>query len=354
MAGTITGGSGTLTNGQSCTLTGSSFGATGPTVVLFDDFESGTNGADISGNSPKVGNAWSTTGGRSSPIYTTGNARGGSSSKALRAWCGTTGTEDYQQIYGSYTGATTVYQSYWVLIPTGQNYPGQSISNINWKLSWIGSTGAWPDNDFTSIVYISSTQFAAGCDDPGDGPGQRFGYVDEGEFSPWPLSPGTWMRFSTYFRGATSGGAVRAFQTTGSGTSELTLGNPAPANTYTQDSGHNWTWITFPGYSRGETNTYIHHDDIYVATGSGALARVEIGNASTYATCTNLAVCTVTSWSASSIAFTVRSGSFSPTASVYLYVVDSNGDASAGYQATMGQSLGGGTPPTGTITLSVR
>jgi len=43
----ITGVSGTITNGSEITITGSDFGANGPTVHIFDDFESGTVGNNI-------------------------------------------------------------------------------------------------------------------------------------------------------------------------------------------------------------------------------------------------------------------------------------------------------------------
>ena len=40
--------SGTISDGQSITITGLSFGANGPQVLLFDDFEGGTNGNSLS------------------------------------------------------------------------------------------------------------------------------------------------------------------------------------------------------------------------------------------------------------------------------------------------------------------
>lgn len=51
-------------------------------------------------------------------------------------------------------------------------------------------------------------------------------------------------------------------------------------------------------------------------------------------------MCTVTSWSASSIQATVRTGSFS-NGTAYLFVVDSDGNVSSGYEVTVGS---GSTP----------
>jgi len=55
----ITGVSGTITNGSEITITGSDFGANGPTVHIFDDFESGTVGNNIRlGSGSATGGRW--------------------------------------------------------------------------------------------------------------------------------------------------------------------------------------------------------------------------------------------------------------------------------------------------------
>jgi len=53
---TISSVSGPIFNGQSITVSGSDFGTNGPSVLLFDDFENGTDGNNIStGVSPNIG-----------------------------------------------------------------------------------------------------------------------------------------------------------------------------------------------------------------------------------------------------------------------------------------------------------
>jgi len=337
MALAITNVAGTLSNGQSVVITGTDFGATGPTIEMFDDFEGGTNGNDIENQSAKLG-AWGDSADRDSATYSNLNARGGSSSLSMRFWCGATGTEDYQQIRDSLSNATYVYQSWWTLMPSGQEWPGHSISNVNYKLSWLGAAGGWPDNDYAALVVLGdppSVAFTAGCDDPGDGPGQRYGYVDEGgiDIADFNMAIGTWIRFSAYFKGSESAGEVKFWQVSSEGNEQLSLTN---SNPYTQDDGHPWTWINFPGYARGETGTYPQFDDIYIATGAAAQARIEIGNNATYANCTNLAVCTPTAWANGEITCTLRTGSFASDASCYLFVIDSSGSASSGYGITLG------------------
>ena len=80
-----------------------------------------------------------------------------------------------------------------------------------------------------------------------------------------------------------------------------------------------------------------YYDDVYVATGDGARARVEMGNASTYSASTNLALITPTAWGDTSITATVRQGQFDAEDSAYLYVVHADGTVNAtGYPVTIG------------------
>src|SRR5689334_12525798 len=56
-AQTVTSVSGTVANGQPITIDGSSFGAGGPRIVVFDDFEGGPVGQNIANHPATVG-AW--------------------------------------------------------------------------------------------------------------------------------------------------------------------------------------------------------------------------------------------------------------------------------------------------------
>src|SRR5512143_1106426 len=49
--------SSTVANGQSIVVTGTDFGPNGPNVVIFDDFEGGTNGSQLQLNLAEIG-AW--------------------------------------------------------------------------------------------------------------------------------------------------------------------------------------------------------------------------------------------------------------------------------------------------------
>jgi hypothetical protein len=112
-------------------------------------------------------------------------------------------------------------------------------------------------------------------------------------------------------------------------------------NITNQTTGCPWTRLHFPGFERKDTNSIMYYDDIYVATGTGAMARVEIGNNATYSRCTNLTILTPTLWSDTAITATVRQGSFANGSSAFLFVFDSNGGVNTtGYPITIG-----GPPP---------
>jgi len=70
-----------------------------------------------------------------------------------------------------------------------------------------------------------------------------------------------------------------------------------------------------------------NYDDIYY---SYTQARVELGNAATYAASTHREVQLPKSWTDGEITFTVNKGSFPSASNQYLFVIDQSGAASPG------------------------
>jgi hypothetical protein len=69
-------------------------------------------------------------------------------------------------------------------------------------------------------------------------------------------------------------------------------------------------------------------------------ARVELGNASTFSSCTHKEIQIPTAWSSGSLSFSANVGTFSPGSNVYLYVVDSNGSVNSnGYPLVVGGTV---------------
>ena len=84
-------------------------------------------------------------------------------------------------------------------------------------------------------------------------------------------------------------------------------------------------------------------DDAYIDT---SWSRVEIGNNANYSSCTHREVQIPTAWSTNQISVTVNTGSFQAGSPMYMYVVNSNGQASPGYLLT-----GSGPSPSPTLVV---
>jgi hypothetical protein len=103
------------------------------------------------------------------------------------------------------------------------------------------------------------------------------------------------------------------------------------------NSGGYWERLHVNAYGRKTPNSHPTFDDVYVATGPNARARVEIGNQPTYNSSTNLAIATINSWNDGQIIFTFRKGSFATGQQAYLFVFDGAGVVnSQGFAFTVG------------------
>ena len=91
----------------------------------------------------------------------------------------------------------------------------------------------------------------------------------------------------------------------------------------------------FPMDQPPPSGEYVYFDDIYI---DNTWSRVMIGNASTFDASTHREPLIPTAWSASSVTAYFNQGSFANGSSAYLFVVDSNGNASAGKAITIGSS----------------
>lgn len=367
-APTVSSVSGTISDGQSLIVYGSSFGATGPTVVMFDDFEGGTNGNSLSLNLAKVG-AWSSLNGNPArSIYSSTNKISGNLSARFEMPDG----DISNPAIGVETGSTfnSFYASWWSMIPAGNVFPGTGHQDgKNWKQVWAatdswagGDTGLW-ENDFDWISW-GSNQFPTTADHYSYWNGTDWtrenlsgspsrttialkpDYVGEGA----SIQAGQWARWQMWRKGSPDPDIGRqvVWQTKpNTGTVkyrdnlEATFASSANINTNDRISVNAYMRET-PASSGISQPTW---DDVYLAVGEYAQARVEIGNASTYTACTQLTVVTPTSWSDSSIVGVVRQGAFADGATAYLYVIDADGGISSSRQVSFGSGSSDTTAP---------
>ena len=119
---------------------------------------------------------------------------------------------------------------------------------------------------------------------------------------------------------------------------------------------HSQGWfgsININGFSRHTARSHPTFDDVYIAIGESAGARVELGDQKDYWACTKLSILTVTHWSSSLLQATVRLGQLAPPSldevdharlpkpstptRAYIFVVDTQGRASSGFPVLISQ-----------------
>lgn len=329
--------SGTLQDGAQITIKGSAFGASGPTVVLFDDFENGngTAGAAIPLSSPRVG-SWTQYGQDSGrPRYST-QARSGT-----HGWRASDPSFDLNVDNSNRIGqflmhlpqsVSEVFISYAVSLPPNTTFPGSSVvgqfpSTSSWKMSWFydGATGYGSDGKADLCVPTFGGAFLIAGND-GNVVSQDEWFSGMG--SDW-FSFNKWTRISSWLHAGSTTGTYFQSVNEDKGYKEKNWAGRSP---FPSGATTSWNYMTMPGWWGNGDNTknQITYDDVYLAIGPNSAARVEIGDAPTYTASKRLAISTPTSWSDGSITATVRMGPFKPSDTLYLFVIDANNVPSAG------------------------
>ena len=335
----VSGVHGTVANGQSITVNGSGFGSTGPNVVLFDDFELGTNGNAIkSGAGSAQEGQWSVVSGTPTPVYS--NAASVSGSLAFRA--------DMSTFWRNYaetnlpTGTTEIFFSYWMYLPPGNQIPG-GPSSPNWKIIWLGGPSHVQGSDLIVPIDLGGS-YAVSCN-----------VCPYSSSAPYltnlSFTPGTWHRVWAWIIGSGTGAGKTLVWDMDAGGVHQELN---AVNTSNLNSGSWWDVFDLNGFGN-QSASYPMFDDVYIATGSGAAARVEVGSAVTYASCTQLAATPPPSWSDGSVVTTVRQGNFAAGQSAYIYVTDAGGNVNAqGYPVTMGSgyAMSAASSPSAAVPIS--
>jgi lysophospholipase L1-like esterase len=338
---------GTIADGENITIPGSNNGS-GPTVHFFDDFESGTVGQPIKTGpgSAKIGE-WKTftlgSGYTDTTYYSNTHQVSGTKSFQSRYDLYTWNTNKYNRSM-SIPSATQIYVSWYQLLPSEDNWPGEhSVSEANWKSPWLlSATGT---SDYTPVVGSDSGTFSifGNAHD-------RIPEPDAYEYFNFKRKKGVWQRESMWVKGSTTisslDGAFKYWMA--DGTTPITL-HKDKVNINTMENGDTWGLLNFSYGRIGQQDGKMSrpsYDDIYVAVGPNAQARVEVGNASIYTNCTKFATFTPITWGASSITAQVNNGPFKAGDSAWLFVINSLGEASPGRPITFGASAPDTVPPT--------
>ena len=324
--------SGTFLGGNNIVISGSSFG-TGSTIYKWDDFEGDTHTV---GNNVGVGPgsiAWNLTTAYNPSTISNKVPRTNSTQHIIATF--SMATSYRGGIYMDYDGAipSPVYISWWWRYDAnGASFP----ANANWKPFWPVGLGGTPTRPRVSMHYTS--EFANGLFAISPETGSSIqGYYG-------PVKQGDWVRWE--FFGIESSGGVSDGTVVWEGQlsdgSAWTTFRHYEGNVKTRDSLH-WNRSLFCDFAgrESDTNFDVFADDIYIAN---SRARVEIGDNSTWASSKHREIQVHTAWSNTSITVTVNQGLFSNCETLYLFVVDADGNVNTqGYPIRI--VTGAGEPP---------
>ncbi|MBE8723245.1 hypothetical protein [Sphingobacterium pedocola] len=317
---------GSVNQGEELIISGSGFGS-GPNVIIYDDFEGGAHNDPIPLTSPLIG-AWS----EKSTNYVAryyDYAYSGNTSYSMQDELATAG------LYGGkrtalnvrFDDTQEVFLSYQVTVPPGKNFPGapsrdQWGSASHWKLTWLmdGNNGfqdekadlCIPTNGQAKALQIGGNTdnigWLASLDDLFDMDGfnrmtawlradpvnfQTQGYTWAQWLSAKTVTPWTREHHKAVFNGG-------------------------PAS-------EKWNQLNVPGwFGNSLVNPGGVYDDVYLATGPDAPARVEVGDAPVYTNCTALSIMPSTSWTDSQIKVIVKAKGQETISQQYLFIFDGN------------------------------
>ena len=325
----VSGVSGTVNDGGSVIVNGAGFGANGPTITFFDNFEGGTVGQNIrtGADSATIGQ-WQSLN-TVPPKYSSDTAVSGT--KAFKV-TSVAGIEGQTNGVIALPNSTETFISWWCYVPTSSPWSGEG-TQINWKIMWLMQNNS-VDNDMSYAMLLDqNTRVEGGNNTP-------IVYPDTEPWSSTSMIKGRWQRYWWWIKdGYANDGQIKIWEMTPTGPSLV----KTVANKTTLFPSAVRKMLSVNGYTRLMTTTQATQmfDDVYVSTGPNSRARVEIGTGCTggsYASCTNLAISTANSWSDGSINITMRGGNLS-SGSAYLFVTDANGVTSVGYPITIGGTV---------------
>jgi len=323
--------SGNIINGGSATVTGLGFGIKSPAApILWENFEWGFDGDFIS-TSPEHTYTYSLNNG--CPEIDTSQKYGqGTRSAFDELWESGDESTEFRPFYYTFNPSTKIYLSYYGR--WGHSAGTPSIYGF-WKTArLVGEGGVYSTPPSSGTTYFPSNGDHVYYFENGDG--LQYGWkYDIGD-----MPKDVWHRLENYFVASTPGSAdglaqfwhnlVKQNLKANWDTGVMTRNAATTGGIFRFNSGHMWV--------NAELNKhfYIWVDDLYI---DNTQARVEIGNNAVWENCTKREIQIPTAWSDGSITFTANQGSFQAGNTVYLYIVDQNGEINiSGYPVVIGGS----------------
>lgn len=319
-----------LLAGQSLTITTDgtyNFGVIGPTVAVYHDFSGGTAGATVGNSDPQIG-AWSGNGNYSAGIYASGGRDGLSCMSIFNtAYAGTGDTRKIRAKHVTFSNTAEVFVAWATKFPGG--ITGSGAANTwptasHFKQIWVSNNNGIGGGDGNDIVLFSHSGGGANATVGNDS--QETAYhstavdLNNYNFSGWNF-------YQEWLKGGASPTAdpstIYACFANANTKLEQTITNK---KVFAATDGV-INYVHAPGWwgnvDSAESGLNPLIDDIYIASGSGAAARVLLGDASTWTACRELWIAPPTAWGSTSVTCRLPStgGSIS---GMYAYLFDSS------------------------------
>lgn len=353
---------GNVSNDSTLVVTGLDFGG-GPNIVLYDNFEQGDPG-DVVDMDAEIGSWFEYNNEHQARLEEDGF--GNQCARLIY-------DDTLAQLRFLFDPAQEIFLTYRLRTPPGGYFPSYdtpdelpdgTLSSVNFKVAWLYDADA--DGDFRadddivlpscggSMFHYMSNDSDNTYDSIYWGSGPYLWKHDGGNAGRFYTVNGTrWNRWTSWLK-AGDDPRVDNGIIYGNGMSEEFGQKPAtitshPLFTGGQNGLDRWTGLNLPGYHRNTAEGGVGHadqqfDDVYLAIGPNAAARIELGNRPDYASCTKLDIMTPVDWTENSIEVTARVAQFDLDEGAYLFVIGADNQPSDGFGVTVGRRVSDSAP----------
>jgi hypothetical protein len=315
---------GTVSSGESISIDGTGFGSkiSGP-PAMWDTFDGGLPGSTV--RDPIVGPDWTinTVGSVNiPPVYSNLYSRSG----ALSAKC-TFPVEQWACQFASTTPGVIHPEIYFSAYMRCDYFYPYTINHKLFRVhhTYFNTNIGYPNIYVGIMAGINASLISQDAVLP----------LYTREYFPYSFASylTNWVRLEGYFYASTGQAADGTMRFS---IDNVVLVNETSAINQIDAASSGWETVAFGdflGHSESPGTSDSYWDDVYV---DYTQARVEIGNSIVFNECTHREIQIPSAWADNSITVTFNQGSFNVGDSVYLFVVDSTGSASSGFQLTIG------------------
>lgn len=284
------------------TVQGSGFGAA-PNIALFDDFNNQTSGAPIVLNKSALIGKWI----NSTSYSAVPNIVDYDKGKAFQIYAGASSNGPLvAQIETVFSPkVSNLFISYSVVVPQGKFFAGSSVDYkfpdaSSWKFTWITDT---PSGLHSPTLYNICTPTHSGYGSfMLSGNSVSYGWLSLADSWSWHTK--NYISYGTLpdpLQPQEKPGTI-LFEMTGKANAPL-IYKKTDTPIFPATNTTSFDRVKFPGwFGNGDTANFdAYYDDIYVATGENAFARVEISNAAALNKSTINLTMPINSWSDTTI-----------------------------------------------------